>query len=162
MSRPAQWPEADDARLRSLWDEGHSTSEIGRRMQRSKNSIVGRAHRLDLPSRPSPIVRDGRLARPKRAQSIQLVVPSVALVAPLVQRSAPRIVASKPIIRPPAPRRPVTIPTTYRSEPCCWPIGDPGTPGFRFCDEPSVKRAYCAAHAEIAYVPSYGRRELAA
>ncbi|MEN0076338.1 MAG: GcrA family cell cycle regulator, partial [Paracraurococcus sp.] len=44
--------------LRSLWAEGHSTAEIGRRMGISKNAVVGKAHRLNLPARPSPIRRE--------------------------------------------------------------------------------------------------------
>src|SRR4028118_921286 len=40
--------------LRGLWAEGHSTAEIGRRMGVTKNAIVGKAHRLDLPARPRP------------------------------------------------------------------------------------------------------------
>lgn len=35
---------------------------------------------------------------------------------------------------------------------CCWPIGDPGTPGFRFCDAVALAaRPYCAAHCGQAY-----------
>ena len=49
------WNDAEEARLRALWAEGHSGTEIGRQMGRSKNSIVGRAHRLELPARLSPI-----------------------------------------------------------------------------------------------------------
>src|ERR1700742_392596 len=45
--------------LRDLWSQGHSTAEIGRRLGVSKNAIVGKAHRLDLDARPSPIRRDG-------------------------------------------------------------------------------------------------------
>ena len=41
--------------LRALWDEGHSTAEIGWRMGLSKNAVVGKAHRLNLRARPSPI-----------------------------------------------------------------------------------------------------------
>ena len=44
--------------LGRLWAEGHSTAEIGRRLGVSKNAIVGKAHRLDLDARPSPIRRD--------------------------------------------------------------------------------------------------------
>jgi GcrA cell cycle regulator len=51
------WTDDDIQRLRTLWAEGHSTAEIGRRMGVSKNAIVGKAHRLDLPGRPSPIRR---------------------------------------------------------------------------------------------------------
>ena len=58
----------DDAirELRRLWSEGYSTAEIGRRMGISKNAVVGKAHRLDLPARPSPI-RTGKSPRPPRA-----------------------------------------------------------------------------------------------
>ena len=51
------WTDDDIQKLRTLWAEGHSTAEIGRRMGVSKNAIVGKAHRLDLPGRPSPIRR---------------------------------------------------------------------------------------------------------
>ena len=54
-----EWAEETIVRLRALWDEGHSTAEIGRRLGVSKNAVVGKAHRLDLPARPSPIRRDG-------------------------------------------------------------------------------------------------------
>ena len=50
-----EWNEETISRLRSLWQEGHSTAEIGRRMAITKNAVVGKAHRLTLPPRPSPI-----------------------------------------------------------------------------------------------------------
>ena len=49
------WTSAADTRLRELWAEGHSGAEIARRMGTTKNAVVGRAHRLKLPARPSPI-----------------------------------------------------------------------------------------------------------
>ena len=52
------WTEALIAALRRLWAEGHSTAEIGRRMGITKNAVVGKAHRLMLAPRPSPIRRD--------------------------------------------------------------------------------------------------------
>src|SRR3954468_7848770 len=52
------WNEETIRQLRILWAEGHSTAEIGRRLGVSKNAIVGKAHRLDLDARPSPIRRD--------------------------------------------------------------------------------------------------------
>jgi GcrA cell cycle regulator len=59
------WTETKIARLRELSMEGVSTSEIGRRLGVSKNAVVGKSHRLGLPARPSPIMRDGR-PRPTR------------------------------------------------------------------------------------------------
>lgn len=56
MREPGEeFSETQIEQLRELWAEGHSAAEIGRRMNRSKNSIVGKAHRLKLPGRPSPL-----------------------------------------------------------------------------------------------------------
>jgi GcrA cell cycle regulator len=49
------WTEERDAQLTADWDAGFTTAEIGERMGISKNSVIGRAHRLRLPSRGSPI-----------------------------------------------------------------------------------------------------------
>ncbi len=56
------WTEESISRLRSLWQDGLSTAEIGRRMQITKNAVVGKAHRLTLPPRPSPIRKALELA----------------------------------------------------------------------------------------------------
>jgi GcrA cell cycle regulator len=46
---------------------------------------------------------------------------------------------------------------------CCWPIGEPGTPDFHFCDGEALSgKPYCAAHAQVAYVKVRDRREEAA
>lgn len=40
-----------------------------------------------------------------------------------------------------------------QKEGCRWPIGDPGMPGFHFCDAQPVvpKRPYCVDHCRVAY-----------
>lgn len=50
-----EWNEETIARLRALWAKGLSTAEIGRRMAISKNAVVGKAHRLNLPDRKSVV-----------------------------------------------------------------------------------------------------------
>jgi GcrA cell cycle regulator len=61
-----------------------------------------------------------------------------------------------------APVRPVLARTT-RPAACCWPIGEPGTKDFHFCDgEAMPGKPYCAEHAQIAYVKVRDRREEAA
>lgn len=55
-----EWPPEAETWLRELWGQANpvlSASEIGRRMHRSKNSVVAKAHRMGLPGRESPIVR---------------------------------------------------------------------------------------------------------
>jgi GcrA cell cycle regulator len=140
------WPERDDE-LRKLWAEGLPTAAIGEAMGLSKNSLVGRAHRLGLPSRPSPIRRgDGvRYARPTTIAARETTLKNLAQVkAEPNERLAPE--------PPPAPTR------KLKSEPCCFPIGTPRTPTFRYCDEPSEPgKPYCRAHCAEAYA-SYGAK----
>lgn len=151
-----EWTDEIIARLRLLWDEGLSTAEIGRRLGISKNSVVGKAHRLDLPARPSPIRRGATpapRATPRRASGSTL--PPLAMPAAPVVVEVPR----------PAPPRPVLIAAgasrpSPRVPACCWPIGEPGTPNFRFCGDPAMaNKPYCQPHAEIAYVRVRDRRE---
>ena len=154
------WTEDDIKRLRELWDQGHSSNAIGRMMNISKNSVVGKAHRLDLTARPSPIKRAGEprsLPSPRPAVAIRTLPPMASeIVAPFVDR-----VPSPP--KPPEPvvmlqaHQPIPLAkparATPKPPPCCWPIGHPRTKGFRFCDEPSVPgRPYCMPHCRKAYV----------
>jgi GcrA cell cycle regulator len=54
-------------------------------------------------------------------------------------------------------------PSSRRLVVCCWPIGEPGTPDFHFCDaEARAGKPYCANHAQLAYVKVRDRREEAA
>ena len=45
------WTEQMVEDLKKMWDEGLTTGEIGKRLNVSKNSIVGKVHRLQLPAR---------------------------------------------------------------------------------------------------------------
>ena len=171
-----EWNDESIARLRALWAEGHSTAEIGRRMSVSKNAVVGKAHRLNLPARPSPIRRDGngaaRVATPRRVTGPTL--PPLWVAQDLPPSPAPeavpavevREVVAEPVavavVHRPAPVRAVT-PRPARTVTCCWPIGEPGTKSFRFCDaEATSGKPYCSEHASLAYVKVRDRREEAA
>lgn len=176
--------------LRALWAEGHSTAEIGRRMNISKNAVVGKAHRLNLPARPSPIRREASSAA--AAPSVATPAP-VPLVAETVEAPAPRPASAPPApalstlppaTQPMAPApnitapRAATPPPVRRAAPptavvrpfqrmggrsCCWPIGEPGTPEFRFCTAEAITgKPYCPEHAAVAYVKARDRREDAA
>lgn len=132
------WPAAKIARLIELWPTGLSTQKIGLDLGTTKHAVVGKAHRLNLPPRPSPILpRDP--TRPIRPRKIK-AAPKVTL-APLVTP-----------VEPPPPL-PQWGQTHIGRIPCCWPMGDPKAPGFRFCDKPDVVigKPYCPAHCAEAY-----------
>ena len=50
----AAWDADEDRVLSFLWSEGHSFSEIGRRIGRHRNQIARRVRRLRLPEREQP------------------------------------------------------------------------------------------------------------
>jgi GcrA cell cycle regulator len=158
-----EWNDTIIGELRGLWAEGLSTAEIGRRLGISKNAVVGKAHRLDLSPRPSPIRRQER-APGQPAPAPRAVGPTLA---PLPSRPAPIPLATPvaaPVIKAAPPRRlaAVSSPAT-RVSACCWPIGEPGKPSFHFCDAIAVQgKPYCAEHAQLAYVKIRDRREDAA
>lgn len=160
-----EWNESIIAELRRLWAEGLSTAEIGRRLGISKNAVVGKAHRLDLAPRPSPIRRSERPAgaaapAPRAIGPTLAPLPSTPIASPA---SAP--VASAPAVRAgPARRLAAVAPApAQRVSACCWPMGEPGKPGFHFCDGAAVPgKPYCAEHAQLAYVKIRDRREDAA
>ena len=57
--RGEEWSEEDIVWLRYLWNEGHSAAEIGRRIKKSKNAVIGKVRRIGLAHRPNPVA-DGR------------------------------------------------------------------------------------------------------
>ena len=145
------WNDEMIARLSALWDEGHSTAEIGRQMGITKNAVVGKAHRLNLKPRPSPIRwATGTAASPVAATASATAHPRARPAAP---SSRFHSVFHPGVASKPGPR----------TSPCCWPIGEPGTPSFRFCDaDAAAGRPYCVQHAQLAYVKVRDRREEAA
>ena len=62
------WTDEMVESLKKMWDEGLSTGEIGKRLGVSKNSIVGKVHRLQLVARPSPIKKKDAETTPKAAK----------------------------------------------------------------------------------------------
>lgn len=60
MIRQQTWLPRDIERLRTLWADGKTANEIARELGEdrfSRNAVIGKAHRLGLPARPSPIER---------------------------------------------------------------------------------------------------------
>ena len=63
-----EWTPEQVELLSKLWTEGLTTSEIGLRLGVSKNAVVGKAHRLSLVARPSPIKRNENSKPPQPKQ----------------------------------------------------------------------------------------------
>lgn len=122
------WTPERIAEVTRLWDEGLTTAEIGKIVGVSKNAVVGKAHRLGLPARPSPILRNGGGGK---------------------SLATPRPVAKVPV----KPARQIVLST---SGACCkWPFGHPGESGFHFCGSAALlNKPYCPEHYQMAYLPA--------
>jgi GcrA cell cycle regulator len=138
-----EWTEERTNLLKSLWLQGQTASQIAERLGGvTRNAVIGKAHRLGLSSRPSPIRQRpaGRPAAPAPA-------------APLARALQPTEPAKPATVLPPAPvAKAPTIKAAPGSRACMWPMGDPKQPGFHFCGAPAVaSRPYCSAHCAVAY-----------
>ncbi len=132
------WTDERVSELTRLWEAGHSASAIGKQLGVSKNSVVGKAHRMKLQARPSPIKRDGvKKARPRASVIVTVPKSPIRAVPPPEPMSAPR-----PRLR-----------HSGKGPDCLWPIGDPGDSDFHFCGQAAVAgKPYCAAHCAKAYI----------
>ena len=62
MAEETSWTEERLEMLKALWEEGLSISQIGERLVVTRNAVAGKAHRLNLRKRQSPIAK-----KPKKA-----------------------------------------------------------------------------------------------
>lgn len=89
------WTDERIEQLRSMWEKGLTASQIADELGGvSRNAVIGKAHRLGLKSRPSPVKATEKVAKPVKAPA----APKPASPPP-----APRAAA-------PAPVRPVAAP----------------------------------------------------
>ena len=69
------WTDDKVIQLRELWDQGLPTSQIGKILNFTKNAVVGKAHRIGLERRPSPIKRS--IMKPDRKKARAALMPDL-------------------------------------------------------------------------------------
>ena len=69
------WDEDNVSKLKDLWDQGLPTAQIGKLLGFTKNAVVGKAHRIGLERRPSPIRRTS--VKPDRKKARSPVMPKL-------------------------------------------------------------------------------------
>ncbi|MGB0785795.1 MAG: GcrA family cell cycle regulator [Alphaproteobacteria bacterium] len=139
------WTDDDIEKLKKLWSEGHSTAEIGRLIGKSKNAVVGKAHRLNLAARPSPIKKSA--VTPKAIDSPKSAPISMDAPVEMAPVNSEAVVGNSKV-------------KTAQGPSCQWPYGHPDDPSFKFCLRPVVPgKPYCAEHCQIAYIPANRKGE---
>ena len=119
------WDDSKLKELEDLWKQGHPISKIGEILGVSRNSVAGKAHRMGLPKRSSPISsKKENLVDQKNNEKSDKNIP-LKIKLRGVQWSRIK---------------------------CCWPEGDPKQNDFKFCGKDIFPgRPYCDKHSLLAY-----------
>lgn len=143
------WTEERVALLKKLWGEGRTAAEIAKDLGGvTRNAVIGKAHRLKLSSRVSPIQQNTKKSAPKamaetskvvRTASPSHVSPVETLEKKLKSVSKKRIGKLYDLM-------------DLKPRACRWPEGDPKEDDFGFCGAESLAGLpYCEEHAQLAY-----------
>jgi GcrA cell cycle regulator len=129
--QPHEWGDAAVAHLRQRWTDGAGTALIGAELRVSKSAVVGKAHRLGLEPRPSPIRAAGQKRPPARPRPVK------------AEQTPPE---PRPVPPPlPPPREPVA------PRGCLYPRGN--RPHWDWCGgEVAGHGPYCAAHTRLCWI----------
>jgi len=135
--------------LKRMWKKGLTTNEIAKELGVSKNSIVGKVHRLNLIARPSPIKKkEKEVAQPQKShvEKTKNEPQKTAAKNETAKVSADTVETSKT-------KASCIKLAELDSHTCRWPIGDPKDDNFCFCGKKVRSgQTYCDEHAAIAYV----------
>ena len=100
------WTDERIATLSKMWEAGQTASQIAEALGGvSRNAVIGKAHRLGLQSRPSPVKPNEPEAKPA-AKAVSKPAPK-----PAAEKPAP---AAPPVVATPAPTPPPRAAEPFR------------------------------------------------
>jgi GcrA cell cycle regulator len=148
------WTDDKIEKLKTLWAEGYSCSQIGAQMGITRNAVIGKVHRLQLPGRAqrsrAPYVQPVKkpVDRSRMGNRRKSLIPAVKLPDGAGLRP---MHAMKPA--PVKPSGPGVILFDLAANGCKFPIGE--VDGIRgrhlFCNaERPGHMPYCAYHTDLA------------
>ena len=138
------WDDNNVAKLRDLWDQGLPTAQIGKLLGFTKNAVVGKAHRIGLERRPSPIRRTA--VKPDRKKARSPVMPKLNFESKQETLSENKEYSGfQPVVK--------NMFNTSIKRGCEWPQGHPDESDFNFCGKDRFEdKPYCLEHCAVAYV----------
>ncbi len=128
------WTEKRIKALKKFWEKGLTASQIAAELgDVTRNAVIGKAHRLGLSGRPSPLKNNVKPA-------------PAAKPAPKKQEDE-------------SPQEQITL-LMLTDRMCKWPVGHPGDDDFHFCGGKSTPgQPYCAQHSAMAYQERAPKRD---
>ena len=138
------WDDNNVAKLRDLWDQGLPTAQIGKLLGFTKNAVVGKAHRIGLERRPSPIRRTA--VKPDRKKARSPVMPKLNFESKQETLSENKEYSGfQPVVK--------NMFNISTKRGCEWPQGHPDEIDFNFCGRDRFEdKPYCLEHCAVAYV----------
>jgi GcrA cell cycle regulator len=157
------WTDERVELLKKLWSEGLSASQIAGRLGGvTRNAVIGKVHRLGLSGRATTSRLSGSRPRARITPARRIAKPRFASAGNLALRALyqpeaePFVSQFEELEVPLAERK--TLQMLNECD-CRWPIGDPQTPEFHFCNRGKVPGLpYCEFHARRAFQPPQPRR----
>ena len=120
-----RWTADETVRLKHLWKVGYTATEIGEKLNYSRNAVIGKAHRLNLGGR-------------RRGSRSGTGEPHTTYVRSTIEA----LLNDKNF----EPENPTQLEDLTKHH-CRWPVGDPGKKDFYFCGRTPVKGfSYCRLH----------------
>ena len=154
------WTDEAVEELKKMWDRGMTTGQIAKALNVTKNSIIGKVHRLCLTARPSPIKKVSDVKNDKKSVKADKSTKSETNETITKQtKTKYDISAEDKSTEKMSAKETVTVEDTniplvkLDNHTCRWPLGDPRDDDFCFCGK-RVKtgQTYCDEHASVAYV----------
>ena len=145
------WTPEKEQKLRQLWKKGHSGSEIASMLgdNTTRNSVIGKAHRLNLEARTVSKRSETNISKQKNnfpGAKTQKLGRKARFKALLLDKNFEQ-------------ENPIKL-EELTDNTCRWPNGHPHEENFYFCGrKPLEKFPYCKLHVLYAFQPKNAKEE---
>ena len=146
----SNWDESREAKLKELWEKGHTASQIAKILgDTTRNAVIGKAHRLKLAGRvqskrPEKQKKEAAIGQSKEERYIS-------------RRSRFKSLLLDKDFEPESPKKLEEL----GDKNCRWPIGHPDEENFYFCGRSPIEGfSYCKLHVLYAFQPKNPKEEI--
>lgn len=145
--------------LKKLWADGRSASQIAKQLGVTRNAVIGKVNRLDLPMRKTTVSTPRRRQSYVRLNQQHGASPDQLRAQRIKDRQRAALKAIEPDPVPAEAQKPLRLSLINLTDKTCkWPIGDPQAPEFHFCGNTApLEDPYCPFHQKMAYQPNSSR-----